>query len=163
MNWTKLSAISEIVSSVAIVITLGYLAVQTQQGAASTRAAVVQGTLEADLELLTQRANDPGRESLWCEPDLTDIEAFKIQADMIALVRIREAQWTQRQAGILGEDTWRSYKDALGGNLSQPRSRTFWERIRETDLTPGFVAEIDELLSGIAVGNSECRAVLIDY
>lgn len=163
MNWTKLSAIGEIVSSVAILITLGYLAVQTQQDAAATRTAVLQSTLQSDLQLLLDRANDPERETLWCKPELTDSEALAIQADMIALVRIREALWAQRAAGYLDEPTWDSYKAALSGNLSATnRSRAFWERSKEV-LNPGFVAEIDEYLAEIDIVNDQCRATFIDY
>ncbi len=52
MNWTKLSAISEILSSVAILVTLIYLAIQTQQNADATQADTRQAILAADQQFL---------------------------------------------------------------------------------------------------------------
>ena len=43
MNWDAISAIGEIVGSIAVVITLAYLAVQTRQNSHHTKALLQQG------------------------------------------------------------------------------------------------------------------------
>jgi hypothetical protein len=40
MNWSKASGIAEILSSIAIVVTIGYLALEIEQSAEATRAEV---------------------------------------------------------------------------------------------------------------------------
>ena len=50
MNWEALGAIGEIVGAVAVVLTLGYLAVQIQQNTRSLQAASLQSILNAPRE-----------------------------------------------------------------------------------------------------------------
>ena len=45
MNWEALGAIGEIVGAVAVIATLGYLAVQIRQNTRSVRAATLQSVL----------------------------------------------------------------------------------------------------------------------
>lgn len=59
MNLTKLSAVTEIVSSIAIVITLIYLTVQTQQNTEALHANSRQATIAADIEFLTTLMDNP--------------------------------------------------------------------------------------------------------
>lgn len=57
MKIERLAAIAEIVSSIAIVVTLGYLAVQTQQNTAAIVSNSRQQTLDAELDFA---GFDPG-------------------------------------------------------------------------------------------------------
>jgi hypothetical protein len=45
MNWEALGAIGEIVGAIAVVVTIGYLAVQIRQNTESLHAATFQGGL----------------------------------------------------------------------------------------------------------------------
>ena len=164
MNWTKLSAIAEIVSSVAILVTVAYLAVQTgqiadqteqmsiqtQQNTIAIRSAIRQEMVTNDIQWLLDSANNPERGALWCKPDLTESEKRQINGQLIALVRMREAQWFQYQDGALDEETWISYRNALSSNLSIPRSRSWWDGISERAFHGEFVANIDAYLEGIS-------------
>ena len=58
IDWTKWSAIAEVLSSVAIVATLLYLVIQTQQNAAAIQASSRQTMLMADWEVLQLSPND---------------------------------------------------------------------------------------------------------
>jgi hypothetical protein len=59
MKLEKLSAIAELVSSVAILVTLGYLAVETRQNTLATQATVRQAMLAEDRELLFKTMEYP--------------------------------------------------------------------------------------------------------
>ena len=66
MKWEKASAIAEIVSSVAVLVTLVYLAIQTKELAAQTEvntAAIIatsrMGALNADMQLMRMIADYP--------------------------------------------------------------------------------------------------------
>ena len=52
MNWTKASAMAEILSSIAILVTLIYLAIEIQQNTDATQAEIRQSTLESDQQHL---------------------------------------------------------------------------------------------------------------
>ncbi len=52
MNWTKASAAAEILSSVAILATLVYLAIEIQQSAEATQANTRQAMFASDQQFL---------------------------------------------------------------------------------------------------------------
>lgn len=59
MKIEKIAATSEIISSVAIVVTLIYLSIQTQQTNSALLANSRQTTMMADVELITTIINNP--------------------------------------------------------------------------------------------------------
>ncbi len=52
MNWDAIGAISELLGSIAVFVTLGYLAIQIRQARSETRRALSQGRMEANRALL---------------------------------------------------------------------------------------------------------------
>jgi hypothetical protein len=87
MKIEKLSAWSEIVSSIAILLTLVYLAIQTGKNAAQTRqngeaikVSTRQQMLGTDMAFLRDIFTDPEITILQYKQDLTDIEKAKIAA-----------------------------------------------------------------------------------
>ena len=59
MKLEKLSSLAELVSAIAIVVTLGYLVIETQQNTAAVLASVRQAMLENDLELIRMIVDYP--------------------------------------------------------------------------------------------------------
>ena len=60
MNWDALAAVGEILGSVAVLVTLGYLTLQVRHARSEARRALGQGRLEGNhrlLELEMQEAN----------------------------------------------------------------------------------------------------------
>ena len=58
-SWKNRSAIAELVSSIAILATLAYLAIQTQQNTQALQASVRQSMLTEDRELLYKQMDYP--------------------------------------------------------------------------------------------------------
>ena len=54
MKIEKLAALAEIIAAFAIVLTLGYLAIQTSQNTAATNSSARQASLDAELSLFYQ-------------------------------------------------------------------------------------------------------------
>jgi sensor c-di-GMP phosphodiesterase-like protein len=151
MNWTKASALAEIVSSIAILLTLVYLAIQTQQVATQTEqntAAIIansrQQSLDAEVALLL-KATEYVAEGVG--PD----EAAEQRRALLysAFFRIREVQWLQHRDGLLDSETWDSYlRQALIQISADPVARSLWERSSETGVfVPGFASAVNEALA----------------
>jgi hypothetical protein len=106
VNWTKLSAIAEILSSVAIVVTLIYLAIQTQQNTDTLQANGRQATAGLEMQLLLNQADHP---EIWARQhldNLTDTELAHINSWMVAFFRMRELDWLNYRNGVIGEEEW---------------------------------------------------------
>jgi len=153
IDWGKWAAIAEIVSSFAILATLVYLAIQTQQLVTQTQqntAAILsasrQEALNAELQL-TRMIFDAPITSL-SEPLEPGLIGRKQRIVDVSLFRVREHQWLQSQEGILDEATMQTYLDVLVSNIrSSERVRQHWNEFSPT-LTPDFVADVDLMLAG---------------
>jgi len=149
MNWADLSALSEILGSVAIVITLIYLSIQTRQNADATKANTRQEVLAADQLLLLNFVTDPELELLRYKPDLTDEEKARLGWVFITFVRMRENNWLQYKNGVLDRDTWESYRASIVAMLGSCRGKAWWQNYV---VNPGiwdtqFTSEVTELLA----------------
>jgi hypothetical protein len=154
MKLEKISAVAEIVSSVAIVVTLVYLAIQTQQNTAAVQASVRQGMLESDRALLTLQVEHPEivitRDT---RVDLTEEDAVRLGAYLIAVVRVRENQWLQYQNGVIDERTWLTYRAAIPPVFSSERPRAWWRnRSANGEFDQGFVELVNQILAENPLG-----------
>ena len=149
MKLEKLSATAELVSSVAIVVTLAYLAIQTQQNTSAIQATVRQAMLVDDLEILRLQIEYPvaftGRSG---DPDLTDEQLIQLNSYMIATVRVQENRWLQYQNGVIDEQTWVTYLSAFRGVFSTEFTRSWFRNRSDLDqFDEGFVDLANELLA----------------
>jgi hypothetical protein len=126
MNWTKASAVGEILSSIAILITLVYLGIEIQQSAEATRADTRQSMLASDQQFLQTIIDSPELHLLWYKPQLNDEEKVRLSYFLTTHFRMRESNWLQYRSGILDEDTWESYRQSIFAISSSPRTRRWW-------------------------------------
>ena len=148
MKLEKLSALAELVSAIAIVVTLGYLAIETQQNTAAIQASIRQAMLADDIKLIRQQLDYPvlvtGRSG---DADLSDEELTRLHASILTLIRTRENQWLQYQNGVIDERSWRTYQTAIPAVLSTEFMRSWWRnRSPRGEFDEGFVADINRLL-----------------
>ena len=151
VDWTKWSAIAEILSAIAIVVTLGYLAIQTQQNTAAIQASVRQSMLEADRESLYMGVDHP---FLYKRSGLSEDEELQLIGFMTAFMRTRENYWIQYRNGVLDRDTWESYRGALVIVIfSSEIGRRVWEAQTASGLVfdRGFVDAINEWVAGLTI------------
>jgi len=147
MKVEKIAAVAEVVSSVAIVVTLAYLAIQTRQNTLAIQAAG-QSMLEADRALLTLQVEYPSitiaRDT---DIDLTDEDAIRLADYLVSVVRVRESQWLQYQNGVIDERTWLTYRTPILAVFSNERTRSWWRNRTATgEFDQGFVDSVNQLL-----------------
>ena len=152
LDWTKVSSVAEIASSIAVVATLIYLTIQIQQNTAAIEASSRHTILETDVQLLDIGIAYPAiARSMYKQELLTDDEKLQLEWWLIGLGRSREYQWLQYQNGVLDQQTWESNLSALALNLSYPRTRAWWKLVARDYFDHEFVAEVDRYLAGIPV------------
>ena len=153
MKLEKVSAIAELISAIAILVTLGYLAVETQQNTNAVMAGVRQAMLAEDRELLFQQMEYPFvAPALYGAKQLTDEEKVQLQSWLVVFVRGRENQWLQYQYGVLDKTTWEAYRTPLRYVLLYEPAKSFW-RIRSNrgEFAQGFVEDVNQFLSSAPV------------
>lgn len=147
INWTKFSALSEVFSSLAIVVTLIYLAIQTQQTNEALLANSRQATMQADLEFISAVISSPEAFANLQAPiaELSIEEFLQMRNTFVGMVRIREFVWFQYQNGILDDNTFRSYMAPMSRWLQWEGAHDSWLQFKE-EMDPEFVAYIDQRL-----------------
>jgi hypothetical protein len=119
MNWEALGAIGEIVGAIAVVLTLGYLALQIRQNTRLLRATALSATADAYLSFNRLLGSDPA-------------SAYVFQVGLEDFPSLSEAE--QRQFLNLLRAT------AL---LTLPHVRAWWEA-RKDIFTPQFALALEQ-------------------
>lgn len=107
-DWTKWSSVAEIISAIAILATLLYLAIQTQQNTQAIRVNSQQGLLEQQTEFLNVWVAEPELLLLFEKQNLTPLEFSKLYAYMTIWVRGRESMYRQYMLGAIDRDSYES-------------------------------------------------------
>lgn len=151
MKLEKLSALAELVSSIAIVITLVYLAVQTQQNTRALQANARQASLESELEMIYKIIDHPflyqGPPLVFPNTNYSQQELSQIAAFNVAMFRTRESYWIQYRNGALDSEIWESYRSVLAHEIrTEERLRWTWSLFSE-QFNPEFVEEVNTYLA----------------
>jgi len=147
MGWEQGAVIAQIVSSIAVLVTLIYLAIQARQTQHALNAASRQGIMAGDLQLLSGTVSSVDVASLLTKDavELTPGESFAVGSWCAGFVRVREFAWFQYQAGVLDETTWRSYIGPARRILGLPSLRPWWDQFME-EVDPEFRDYMNRLM-----------------
>jgi len=145
MNWDAISAISETIASVAVVVSLVYLAMQVKHSNKLS-----QSQTRTDLRHMAQSEvfkmiDYPEICQAFFKEELTEQEAIQLHNFLISALRFREFIWRQYQLNLLDEETFRNYMKAVLQVLGSDRNRRWWDTYKNTTFDPGFIAYIDDL------------------
>jgi hypothetical protein len=163
-NWAKWSSVAEILSAVAILITLlylsmqtRYLAVQTEQNTQAIRATAIQGLAERDMAATDQLVTYPeifdfmmvGQE---LEPD----EAGRLYAWLTGFLRSRESYYRQYVLGVIDDESYQRMEGPLLFILQIRHVNNFWQNSKG-GYDRGFVEHTDSQMAGqeINSGNGD--------
>ena len=152
MIWEILSTISEMLSAIAILATLIYLAIQTKQNVKAVQASTRQEILASDQQLLMFVASNPEIESIRYKRQLSGEEKVRLGFFLTTALRIRENNWLQYKNGVLDDATWDTYRRSIIALLGPASGRSWWRGYSPTGIfNAEFVAEVNETLEVTAV------------
>lgn len=152
MIWDILSTISEMLSAIAILATLIYLAIQTKQSAKAVQASTRQEILASDQQFIMYAASNPEIELIRYKPHLSDEEKIRLGFFLTTFVRIRENNWLQHKNGVLDDATWDTYRRSIIIMLGPASARNWWQHISSVGTyNPEFESEVSETLAAAPV------------
>ena len=144
MKLEKWALIAEIVSAIAIVLSLVFVGFQVRQGSeatdnntAATRSQVLESLMNSDLNLLIMAAEHPYLVSFSFNPDEhTEQEIGRATVNFYMLLRTRDHFWKQFNSGFLDEATYVSYRNIL---LLMLTYSEFYRREWEAQVSHGWL------------------------
>lgn len=158
MDLATLVNIASIISSVAVLVSLVYLALQIRQGALNQRAQMDRGRSQQVGEWL-QFIAGPDIAPLVlrghaCDPDMSAIERQRYLWSMYPLFLHFEDSYFQHRADMLGEGQYASILGHLRSQCTTPGFRQIWQHIRRR-FPDEFVAFVDGVMQEASGANLE--------
>lgn len=155
--WNKLSSIAEIVSSIAILITLIFLTVQVYQNTQAIEATTRQAALNSDTQFLVSAIYNPEIILTWSKPDPTDKDLVMLNEALILFFRNRENDFTQYKRGVMDEATWQRYTSSITTILMWERNMNWWNNFGQAVFDPEYVEEINKIITSVDVIQDETQ------
>ena len=147
MDWEAVGAVGEILGAVAVVATLGYVAVQIRQNTAMLNSTARQSLVDNDRHSIAAVLEHPDLfEKLGKAEELSAQDQIRYSAIWILDLRNREFEFFQYKAGILDEAAWRSYQETLHYSFGTERDRRWWEKMGRESFDAEFVTMVDEFI-----------------
>jgi hypothetical protein len=150
MTLSDLASIGSLVSGIAVLVSLVYLAIQVRQAEKNQRAALNQGYITRVADYLRWYADSPINELrarvIAGDTAFTAEELLRLQlAFRVTLLSAQDA-YLQHKAGLLDEMTLdNSMRNVRNGWLNQPVYRALWQQ-QAPNVAPEFADVIETVL-----------------
>lgn len=149
---TFITQIAEIISAIAVVLSLIYVGVQVNQNTKATQSAMRQSVADNDITYLMTSLDNSilAVASYKVENDieLSGVEMSQLVARQHVNFRVFENAFYQYEQELLEPETWKRYRiiilDLLKNNSA---SKKMWIQFRNS-FTDSFQNEIDQILKG---------------
>jgi hypothetical protein len=153
MNSSKLADYCEIVSSIAIVITLIFLVMQMQQNTEALQLQSSHASFSEDMAFLDNILENPDLLLSRSKEELTDAEKILLATHLTKYFRAREQEWLRYKSGSVDKITLDSYLRPLTVVLATQTTRTWWSNASEVLYDPEFVEEVNESMAEMPVND----------
>jgi len=150
MSMTQLLGnLGELIGAIAVVITLGYLAVQVRQNTKASRASTYSNTTDGWVNYLQAQSVEDLEIFAALEIDPKGLSSAKILRAYYlcrAMFRRMEHDYYQFEAGTFEGDTWNAYVVGFEQDLfKNPGIRVMW-KLQRACLNPKFADLIDKVV-----------------
>lgn len=108
MNWEAIGAVGEAIGALAVVLTLGYLAVQVRDTRKLLRASAHQARTDRNIQIMLGRLQfpPPSLEKIASDQELSSEDLANLRAHNAIAMRHFEDLFYQRSLGLVDDETW---------------------------------------------------------
>ncbi|MGB3626885.1 MAG: hypothetical protein WA989_13710 [Henriciella sp.] len=147
MTLSDLGSIANLLSAIAVLATLVYLAIQVKQSNRLARSQSRQRMIEQTQQELYQWIDNPDlREAFLSTKTPSPETQSKMHFFLLSALRQREWEWFQYKDGIINEDVYVAYHGVIALHLGIPRTRKWWQTVGRMGFNASFVSEVDAFL-----------------
>ena len=148
MNWDALGAIGELVGAAAVVLTLGYLAVQIRQASKSSRQQSYNDLVTRRTNLLNKMVESDNVTAIVIAGMRGDAmkegEAQRFTSWSLNYVSHMQDVYLQWRAGLVEENVWLAERQFLAVLVELPGFAAWWQVATQYYL-PEFISEVAKL------------------
>jgi hypothetical protein len=141
-----LGALGSFFASIAVFITLVYLARQVHQGNILHRMQSRESLMNQDVLTLQLQLADLDISKSFYKEVLNEDDLLKQHLFLTLFLRQREWEWLLHKDGVLPKEVYETYLEVFPIFLGTERTRKWWNSLGKAALNRDFSAEIDKLL-----------------
>ena len=150
MTLSDWSSIGSLISSVAVLISLIYLALQVRQAEHNQQASIRQGRATRAVDIILA-AGDPSyadalTRGVAGSADISAAEFGQFAAIYGAFLASAEDTYLQHQEGLLTDAVYASFAESWRQTMAQPGVRALW-KLRRHGFERGFASFMDKLMA----------------
>jgi hypothetical protein len=150
MTLSDLGNLGQFISSIVVIITLIYLAIQLRQSSKIARASLRQSLAENQFAQITLRATDPVIRKAFRKAsdseELTQDEADALLAYAVAGIRQWEALYSQYEHGMIASEDWHATRQVMLARFQLPIIRQAFNSLAPDRLNPRFLREVSQIV-----------------
>ena len=149
MSLEHINYVSQLISTIVLLVSVIYLGRQTQLVAKGQLAQMHQARSEQFQEIMLRMADAEFSQfvtsALHGDKNLSDDRIQRFYFYGVSILRIFEELFRQRSEGTIAEDRWKSSKQTLQGIMRAPGNRATYAILRGS-LDPEFTRLIDDMV-----------------
>ena len=147
MTLGDIGSIANLLSAVAVLATLIYLAIQVEQSNRMARSQSRQRMIEqTQQELYQWMANPDLCEAFLSTTTPSGVTKAKMHFFLLSAMRQREWEWFQYKDGVISKEVYIAYHGVIALHLGIPRTRNWWRTVGRMGFNATFVSEVDAFL-----------------
>ncbi len=146
MSISDLGALGSFLSTIAVFITLVYLARQVRQGNILHRMQSRESLMNQDVLTLQLQLADLDITKSFYKQSPSEDELLKQHVFLTLFVRQREWEWLLHKDGVFPKELFETYLEVFPIFFGTEYTRKWWNSFGKAALDPDFSAEIDKLL-----------------
>lgn len=160
MNWEAINATAQLISSVGVVVSLWYLAIQVHRSTRITKLAAQDAAVTALRDVTKPFAENPEVGRLW-RAGLENLDTLSAEDKArffhvaFQFLKAMETIHFHYIYGVMEEQIWRGWRNLYGHYLATPGLAYYW-RLRHdlfSDRFQQFVASLEQPAQRLTVGN----------
>jgi hypothetical protein len=164
MERSKLADLSEIVSSIAIIITLIYLIIEINQNTDAIRTQTAQSILQAGQAELAMMVENPDIPlNIPSTKALTPEQNVVLDAYFASHMRNREFAWLQYKNDTIDEGNWESELMVMSVWLDSHRFRIWWNKLGRYYSREEFTIFVDQLIEDAPPATDELWSTVLSW
>ena len=146
MTISDLGSIGSFLASIAVFITLVYLARQVRQGNVLHRMHSRETLMNQDVLTLQLQLADLDISKAFYKENLNEDDLLKQHLFLTLFLRQREWEWLLHRDGVFPKELYETYTEVFPIFFGTEHTRKWWNTLGKSGMNPGFAAEIDRLL-----------------
>jgi hypothetical protein len=143
---SDLGALGSFLASIAVFITVVYLARQVRQGNTLHRMQSRETLMNQDVLTLQLQLADSSITKSFIKQDPSEDELLKLHLFLTLFLRQREWEWLLHKDGVFPKELYETYMGVFPIFFGTERTRKWWNSMGKTAIAPEFSAEIDKML-----------------